>query len=261
MFSNVIQVNTEILFELLIKILKPELVCDIGSLDATQALRFRHILPDTPIIAFEANPLNFRLIQKDENVMKASVEIQHKAVYNRDGVMPFYIENLSTKNGGREESWRKGISSTRKRVLDSLGFTAVNVESVRLDTFLQNLDYSPKNVALWTDVEGATFEVLESIEHVKDRVQVIYAEVENQEMWIGQKLESNVEDLLEQLGFIILAREAFTDFQQNLVIVNEQLFTKSPFKFKTIIFFANVHTYLRQLRAWISQRSSRISKG
>ena len=242
------------LFELLIKVLQPALVCDVGSLDASEAQHFRKILPSARIIAFEANPLNFRLMQENEKLIKDRIEIQHKAVCNRDGIVSFNVEHLSSKNDSHKECWRKEISSTRKRVDGSLGVIEVKVESVRLDTFIQRLDSIPESVALWIDAEGAAFEVLECIEQIRDSVQVIHVEVETQEMWRGQKLKSDVEDLLNRLGFIILAGRQFTDFQQDLVFLNERVFVKSPFKFNALIIFARMLTYLQQLRGSIRLR-------
>lgn len=231
------KLNTEILFLLLLKSLHPEIVCDVGSMDGTNARRFRQILPDSRIIAFEANPENIRSMQEDEDIKKDGIEIEPKAVSNRNGALIFNVEHLSTKGGG----WRRAISSIHKRKLPgSIGVTGVEVESVRLDTFVQGLDVEPENVALWIDVEGAAFEALEGIGQIQDKVKIVHVEVETQQMWCGQKLEPDIKALMRQMDFIRLA-EGFpppfdTDgLQHDLVFIDSNTFRESPFKFKAIL--------------------------
>jgi len=208
-------------------------------MDGSDARRFRRQLPNARIVAFEANSKNVRSMREDRGILKDRIEIQHKAVWNRNGDLTFYVENISA--GGGIEDIRHGISSTRKRDENSLGNRKITVESVRLDTFMQNLDVSPESVALWIDVEGAAYEVLEGIEQIREKVKIIHVEVETKEFWKGQRLKTDVEDLIKSMGFIILARGRFEE-QHDLVLINSRTFLESPFKFKFIVCLAFVLT-------------------
>jgi len=230
-----IKLETKFLFHRLIKSIKPDLVCDVGSMNASDAQRFRRFLPKARIIAFEGNPVNVESMRQDDNVVRAEVEIQHKVVWNRNGHRIFYMENLSDEND--DEDIRRGISSTRPRIENSLGNKEIMVESVRLDTFILGLDDVPKDIALWIDVEGGAYEVLEGIAEIRNKVQLVHVEVETQEYWEGQHLKAAVEELMASMGFKTLARGHFEP-QHDMVFINLGIFSKSPFIFKCIVYFS-----------------------
>jgi hypothetical protein len=56
LYSMTMVGDTERLFLLLLRRRRSDVVCDIGSLDATHAKRFRRTLPRAHVIAFEAPP-------------------------------------------------------------------------------------------------------------------------------------------------------------------------------------------------------------
>jgi len=229
------KLGTKFLFNRLIKTIKPDLVCDIGSMDASDARRFRKMLHDARIVAFEGNPYNVDFLRQDEHLKRDRIDVQHKIVWNRNGKQTFYLENLSTENGA--DDMRRGISSTRIRTENSLGNVEVEVKSVRLDTFIKGLDTVPKSVALWIDVEGGAYEVLEGISGVRDKIKIIHVEVETREFWKGQRLKADVEALMASMGFITFARGHFEP-QHDLVLMNVKTFSESPFKFKCMVYLA-----------------------
>lgn len=204
-------------------------------MDASDARRFRQLLPDTRVIAFEGNPNNIESIRQDENVKKNKIEVQHKVVWNSNGNQTFYLENLSAEK--EADDVRYGISSTRARTGNSLGNKTIEVESVRFDTFIQKLENVPESIALWIDVEGAAYEVLEGIAEVRDKIQLVHVEVETQEFWKGQRLKADVENLMRSMGFIPLACGHFEP-QHDIIFMNLSTFSKSPFKFKCIVYFS-----------------------
>ena len=162
-------------------------------------------------------------MSKDTNLRKNRIEIQNKVVWNKNGTINFYIENLSNVPS---EKWRKGISSTRKRAKDSLGIKKVSLPSIRLDSFMKKIWNEPDYIALWIDVEGSAFEVLEGIKGIKEKIVFIHVEVENQKVWENQKLESDILNLLEKMGFILFA-EDFGKIQKNIIFINQQIYFKS----------------------------------
>lgn len=248
------RLNTTTLFQLLIKGLNCQSVYDIGSLDGHDSLRFRQLLPNALIIAFEANPRLFRKMNSDKILEKGRIEIVNKAVSNKNGAVDFYVEQIS---GGGD--WRKGISSLRKRINGSLGLTKVKVPAIRLDRFVEKFDKNASRLALWIDVEGGSYEVLEGIVGIKSRVSVMHSEVEVKEIWQGQKLEKDVEYLMGKMGFIKLAK-GFNDPQHDVVFINSLCWEKSPFKIRAIVLLSFILTYLGFLIAVIPKVRPLISK-
>jgi FkbM family methyltransferase len=234
-----LKLGTKFLFHRLLKAMKPDLVCDIGSMDASDARRFRRFLPHARIIAFEGNPDNIASLRQDERLRKDRIDLQGSLVGSRNGKQKFFIENLS--EGEETEDVRRGISSTRIRTRNSLGSAAIEIDAVRLDTFIRSLDIVPDSVALWIDVEGAAYEVLEGIEKVCDRIKLIHVEVETEAFWEGQRLKADVEDLARSMGFITLARGRFEP-QHDLVLMNGNTFSESPFKYKRMLYAAWILT-------------------
>ena len=51
--------DTEILFQFFVRSFKPELICDIGTMDASHTVLLRNISNSADIIAFEANSYNY----------------------------------------------------------------------------------------------------------------------------------------------------------------------------------------------------------
>ena len=112
-----LKVNTEILFKLLLKYLKPKTVCDIGTMDASHSLIFRKVLPKSKIYAFEANPYNAQAIRNNKAVMNAGIQLNEIAISDKEGEITFNIQadNVETN------SWQKGASSILKRKEDESG--------------------------------------------------------------------------------------------------------------------------------------------
>jgi len=224
------KLNTVILFQELLKMFKCEMLLDIGCLDGTHSRRFRRVLPKSRIIAFEANPTNYKSIMADVRMKEAQIEVQHLAVTNFNGILQFQVENLSAniKDG------RKGMSSILKRKSGSLGITEVEIPSIRIDSFLTSLDKLPDKIALWIDVEGAAFEVLEGIGSVKEKIAVVHVEVETKEIWTGQKLENQILELMSSLGFVPIAH-GHEDIQRDLVFVNNLILKEYQSKISQLL--------------------------
>lgn len=237
-------VNTEIFFQLLVRYLNPEIICDIGTLDASHSILLRHISKNSRIIAFEANPENYNNIIEKNIPERENIEVYHKAVSNNTGVLVFHVQKYSDE---KEQRWMAGTSSIRQRNTNVGQTEAVNVDAVRLDQFLDKLEpkISSNHIALWIDVEGAGYEVLEGIQDIASRVLFIQVEVETEEIWQGQKLKKDVLKLADQLGFIELGRGKH-DLQHDLILINQSYFLQNKFKCMSLTRLAVFFYYLRK---------------
>ena len=176
------------------------------------------------VIALEANPVNFDALVSDASLAAAGIELFNYAAWNRDEEITFNVIDATA----RDVAWRKMISSIRERTPDnSYAFRTVPVRAVRLDSFLTDvLAGAASTIALWIDVEGAAYEVLEGIAGIRDRVCLVHVEVETRAFWQGQRLWPDIEALMGRLGFTPIARRT-GDEQFDVVFVNDRWLARS----------------------------------
>lgn len=229
------RINTATLFYLLLKIIRPQSIYDIGSQDGKDSIRFRQISPNSRIIAFEASPNLYKKMAADKALRKAAIEVYHGAVSNKNGSINFYLEH--------GKKWRKGISSLRRRLAGSTGSKKVKVPSTRLDDFINRYDSSCSNLALWIDVEGNSFEVLQGLGRLHKRVIIIHLEAETKKFWKGQKLESDIKNLMSTMGFRQLAKSSNYP-QHDLLFMNEYYLKNHKTQVVFVLFFAFLLTYI-----------------
>lgn len=74
-----------------------------------------------------------------------------------------------------------------------------------MDTFLRNNPQIEEIDILKIDVEGLSFEVIQSFGEKIKKVKVIHIENEHIPVWIGQKVYSDVEKILIESEFILLS--------------------------------------------------------
>jgi len=236
--------NTEIFFQLLVKYLKPEIICDVGTLDASHSVLLRHISKYPRIIAFEANPYNYKNIVNSGIPVKENIEVIHKAVSNKPGELVFHVQKYTTNAG---QDWMAGTSSILQRNQEVGDTEEVRIDSIRLDEFLKENepDINNKTVALWIDVEGAGYEVLQGISEISNRVLFIQVEVETEEIWQGQKLKKDVIDLLNKLGFTEVGRGKH-EMQHDLILINQDYLSKNTSKCMRLTRLAVFFFYLRK---------------
>ncbi|MDX1953491.1 MAG: FkbM family methyltransferase [Verrucomicrobiota bacterium] len=192
-----IKLNTKLLFGSLCKALKVDCVCDIGSRDGLQSLYFRDILPEATIVAFEANPINFKAMQKDRRLQAAGLQIYSVAVSDQKGKSHFHITDVDYENPHENTGTSSLLIHEGLKIKDS-----IEVETVRIDEFIHERYPECQKIALWLDVEGAEYSVLIGASGIKDRIVAIHAEVALKPMRIGQKTyNEDVKPLLEGFGF------------------------------------------------------------
>jgi FkbM family methyltransferase len=234
--------NTEILFQLFVKYIKPEIICDVGTMDASHSVLLRKISSSAQIIAFEANPYNYQKIISRGIAESNNIEVVHKAVSNNSNQLVFHVQKCTKNN---EDQWKAGTSSILER-REAVGDTEeVSVEAVRLDDFLNETGRPGKNTALWIDVEGAGFEVLEGIKNITDNVIFLQVEVESVEVWQGQKLKIDVQKLMSGYGFVEVGRGKH-DKQHDLVYVNKYFLEKNSKKCSALVVLALTFYYVRK---------------
>lgn len=196
-------VNTKSLFTALLKRLACDLVMDIGSRDGRQALLFKEVLPQAHVVAFEANPYNFRRMSAQPELTGRGIVLMPLAVSNANGQAVFHI---SQADYDAPESEVNNLGTSSLLVHPEVKTLAdIPVETVRLETFLQRPEYAGcRKIALWIDVEGAEYLVLEGLGAAVSRVSLIHVETAREPVRQGQQARAEVSRLLREWDFVEL---------------------------------------------------------
>ncbi|MEO8165121.1 MAG: FkbM family methyltransferase [Betaproteobacteria bacterium] len=193
--------KTKYAYHALLWLLQPEVVLDVGSMDGSDSKRFRRLLSRAELVAFEGNPFNFRAMVEDRDIDRVRIRVVNNLVSDTEGVRSFFVQRPLSSAG----HYNRGTSSLTLRDEDGLTTEEVRLEAVRVDSFLDRDYPMSSSIALWIDVEGHAYSVLEGMSGAKDRVKLVHVEVETSQVWPGQKIESDVLRLAATMGYVPLA--------------------------------------------------------
>jgi FkbM family methyltransferase len=246
-------VNTKRLFLKLLPRLEIGVVCDIGSLDCSDALAFRRAVPLAAVYAFEANPLNLDKIANDFSVQQGDIHVVSKAVTNYEGVANFFLVNADYTRA----DYRRGMSSLYQRPENWLSAAVVPVSTTRLDTYLADEAANNARFALWIDVEGKAYEVIDGMSGIAERVCLLHVEVETSPC-IGyeQRLYSDVKALLQRSGFTELATDqSQQELQFNALFIRSNMSAANKWQVRAWLAEASLRRFLVRLtrRIWPSR--------
>lgn len=124
------------------------IIIDCGANIGASVFYFKKLYPESKIIAFEANPHTFQLLEKNvkHNNFK-NVELHNIALLDKEGEISFFIsENIGTLVGSIREE--RG------------GAKQLHVKAERLSQYLHEID---KVDAVKIDIEGAEINVLNDL--------------------------------------------------------------------------------------------------
>jgi len=167
-------VNTRRLFLRLLHTFEIDTVCDVGSMDGSDALRFRRMLPAAEIIALEPNPLNFDLMEAD--LQRHHIRVLPVAASDREANARFFVVRAEYSPSGNPAL--RGMSSLHRRIDGSPLAEVIGVHTIRLDSLLAASGNAGGRVALWIDTEGMAFEAISGASGILARTQMLHVEVE-----------------------------------------------------------------------------------
>jgi FkbM family methyltransferase len=206
----------------LLKILRPHLICDIGSMDGGHSAFFRNASPASRIIAFEANPYNYMAGVRAGRTAEYRVEWEHLAISDVDDVIAFNVLPHSIDISG--DLWKKGGSSILHRKIGDFEEQSVVVPCRCLDSFLLERGLLHTGKALWIDVEGAADLVLKGAEEALKSTLMIHVEVESAELFAGQALDKDIIAHMRSAGFTdIMSGNGGEDTQYDVLLVSDKL--------------------------------------
>lgn len=197
---------------------QPNVIADVGAYTGEESARFRKLVPSAECHLFEANSQNV-----DEYILKRSdldgVTINNFAVTDYDGEITFNVPVINSD----AEKWRRMVGSTIERS-DHEAVTRATVSCKRLDTYFAKEIASKQSFLLWVDVEGGLDKVLSGATQVLSQTIAILAEVEREEVWVGQSLaDANIASL-QAAGFILVADTYTPDatYQSDILCINSR---------------------------------------
>jgi FkbM family methyltransferase len=206
----------------LLRTFEIDTVCDVGSMDGADALRFRRVLPAADVIALEPNPRNFAQMAANARLQQQRIRALPLAASDSDSDAPFFVVEADYSTAGNPA--HRGMSSLHRRSDGSRLAEVVRVRTVRLDSLLGG-SHGERHIALWVDTEGMAFETISGASAVLARTRLVHVEVET-EPCIGaaQRLLPDVDRILVDAGFDLLATdEPRTSRQLNALFVRAEL--------------------------------------
>ena len=212
--------KTKYTYHALLWLLQPDVVLDVGSMDGSDSKRFRTLLARADIVAFEGNPFNYRAMLEDPEIACKRIRVVNRLVSDIEGERAFFVQRPVQDAG----YYNRGTSSLTRRDEEGLTTEEVRLDAVRIDSFLERDYPMSSNVALWVDVEGHAYSVLEGMGGAKDRVKLVHVEVETSQVWPGQKVEADVLRLAAGMDYIALACGAGA-VQRDLILASRAWYT------------------------------------
>ena len=191
------------------KILKPDIVIEIGAYDAefSQMCIEQEICND--VHAFEASPYVYNNFKE---YLNKNIKYKNIAIGDYDGTVSFQLKKDTDFDIARSNSIHKNIFRHTK-------YETCNVEIHKIDTIFKNIT----NTCLWIDVEGANKEVLSGASNTLENTQSILIETEKNLIWKNQWLHDDVFIFLNKKGFSMIDRKFQGSKQSNCIFVRNDL--------------------------------------
>ena len=140
---------------------------DIGSNIGYFSQYFCHLMNDSKkLIIFEPEPKNLALLRRNISCYN-SIRIIEKAVSNENGTANFYVDNLTGQNSSLLSDYK-----VFDEVLENSGVSAekteIEVETITLDSFMEQEYPEEKPDFIKMDIEGAELFALQGMKKILD---------------------------------------------------------------------------------------------
>ena len=178
-------------------------IVDAGSMDGSDTLKLKNAFPNSTAYSIEGLPDNYNTYLKDNtNIIGINCVI---ALY--DGEITYYQKNINGIHGIYDRG-------------SSYGTRTLTLPCFKLATIINNYNI------LKIDVEGASYDLLLSLEQHIHEIKIMHIETETSPFFKGQTLHTDVCKLLEQNNFecidIIFVEITDNAFQSDSVWVNKK---------------------------------------
>ena len=221
--------NEKSLFLFIAKILKPDLIFDVGSRNGNDAKKFRSILPKSKIIAFEANKQLYFKMLSNPSLKKGKIICYNYAVEKKSGVRNFYIFNEKKGTGSILQRKNKIFSKIYK------------VRTISLDNFIEKFKVYKNKIFLWIDIEGAAYNLIQGAKKTLLNTDAIIVELEKKKLFKNQKLQSVTINKLKKNFFLVESSLNSNNSSGNYIFLNKKYQNTSKVMFLIILY--KIYTY------------------
>lgn len=208
--------------------IRPKTFIEFGAFDAGFSRRIRPLHPLSKVIAFEANPYNYKHFREGIDFQAENIEYHHLAISNKNNsTISFQIQR---KRSGADASPIKGDDSLLKRNVSDpheayrdIEYETVSVDTVTLDSFFRPTVFGLDDFSAWIDVEGALEQALSGGVKTLSATRSLLVEIEEKPFWSGQWTGSDVEQFFSQMGFEPIARDFEFEHQYNVIFIKPEV--------------------------------------
>jgi FkbM family methyltransferase len=183
-------------------------IVDAGSMDGSDTLLLKNAFPNSTAYSIEGLPDNYTKYLKDNTEIIGI----NCVIASYDGEITYYQKNINGIHGIYDRGSNYGTCT--------LTLPCFKVASIMNKYKIHNIDI------LKIDVEGATYDLLLSLEHHLHDIKIMHIETETYPFFNGQTLHMDVCKLLEHNNFecidIVFVEIEHNRFQSDSVWVNKK---------------------------------------
>ncbi len=228
-------------------------VLDVGSRDAKEAITMKEVFPKAQVYAFECNPPAIKLCEQNIGNL-ADIILVPKAVSDVNGKIDFFaidpeksITRQSDGNIGASSLFIANPAFPHEKYYQN----KITVESITLERWAEEVGVRDIDI-LWIDLQGAELKAFQGMGPLLSRTKIIFTEVEFKEMYLGQPLFSEVDRYLTANGFYLLKLHP-SDWFGNALYVRKD----NVQGMRLLILYANKYYLLTLVQLWNCKRSFR----
>lgn len=236
-------------------------IFDIGACEGENSIRYAKLFPNANIFTFEPFPTNFEMVQ--QNISNFEVKNVHPisiCLSNSIGETSFYVS--SGKPGDAEnQDWDYGNKSSSllapEKTLDVhpwLKFEKeIKVKTTTLKQFCEEQSIAGIDF-IHMDVQGAELMVLQAAQDFIHSINMIWLEVEAEELYKGQPLEKDIQEFMQQHHYIKIEDTVYTSAGDQFWVRQSYIFEKKGkwFVWKKQIYTALKKNYKKLRRTFLS---------
>jgi FkbM family methyltransferase len=247
LFRETNRCHERMFFDLLVRVMKPTHFFELGAYEAKTARQAAARLPEAVCYAFEADAEvygHFSSIHRKDPT-PPNFSYIHSAISDYDGQASFQKQ----VRGQSILGFLPPNNSLLQKQAET-GYEEVTTPCQRLDSFVRPFAAEVKRAVLRLDVEGSCYEALAGSEQILDASVAIYAEVEDMEIWKGQKLVFDIHRLLDEKGFVPVSRDVQTPAQYNILWLRKDDSVLRKFRSRIALYNTELqHIVLKSLSA------------
>jgi len=193
-------------------------ILEAGAHEGEHTENFVQLWPKSIILAFEPNPRAMTLI-KEKFKTVSQVKTFELALDASEGEKLFYLCQGPSKQG--DEGASSLLPSSDYMKFHYQG-DIITVNSVVLDRFCELNSISQIDF-MWLDLEGKEFDALVGGINILKTTKVVYVETNFQEFRVGGIQYECLKELLEGLGFEMVAHWYLREWQGDAIFVRKDL--------------------------------------